>query len=88
MPIQEDLIKTASSPVHLSSRTKTEKKKDSNEGGQYTVPSGPKCFGCQGFGHIKQEYLTYLKTIRKRKALTATLSDTEPEDDSDDNDDE
>ena len=30
---------------------------------------------------MKQECLTYLKTIRKRKTLVATLSDTEPEDD-------
>ena len=49
---------------------------------------GPKCFGCQGFGHMKQECPTYLKTIGKRKALAATLSDTEPEDDSDNEDDE
>ena len=63
-------------------------KKDAKEGGQYTVPCRTKCFECQGFGHMKQECLTYLKTTGKRKALTATLSDTEPEDDSDDNDDE
>ena len=63
-------------------------KKDAKEGVQYTVPCRPKCFECQGFGHMKQECLTYLKTTGKRKALTATLSDTEPEDDSDDNDDE
>ena len=30
---------------------------------------------------MKQECLTYLKTIRKSKALTATLSNTELEDD-------
>ena len=30
-------------------------KKDVKEGGQYTVPAGPKCFGCQGFGHMKHE---------------------------------
>ena len=36
---------------------------------------------------MKQECLTYLKTIRKSKALAATLSDTEPEDDSDNEDD-
>ena len=36
---------------------------------------------------MKQESSTYLKTIGKSKTLTATLSDTEPEDDSDDNDD-
>ena len=28
-------------------------KKDARDGGQYTVLSGPKCFGCQGFGHMK-----------------------------------
>ena len=56
-------------------------KNDAKDGGQYTVPSGPKCFRYQGFGHMKQEYPTYLKTIGKSKALAATLSDTESEDD-------
>ena len=36
---------------------------------------------------MKQECLTYLKSIGKSKALAATLSDTEPEDDSDNKDD-
>ena len=36
---------------------------------------------------MKQECLTYLKTIGKSKALAITLSDTEPEDDSDNEDD-
>ena len=63
-------------------------KKDDKEVSQYTVPSGPKCFRCQGFGHMKQECPTYLKTIGKSNALAATLSDTELENDSDDNDDE
>ena len=40
------------------------------------------------FGHMKQECPTYLKSIGKSKALTATLSDTEPETESNDNDDE
>ena len=62
-------------------------KKDARDGGQYTVPSGPKCFGCQGFGHMKQECPTYLKTIRKSKALAATLSDIDPKSDSDNEDD-
>ena len=62
-------------------------KKDARDGDQYTVPSGPKCFGCQGFGHMKQECPTYLKTIGKSKALATTLSDTEPEDDSNNEDD-
>ena len=36
---------------------------------------------------MKQECPTYLKTIGNSKALAATLSNTEPEDDSDDKDD-
>ena len=28
-------------------------KKDVRDGSQNTVPSRPKCFGCQGFEHIK-----------------------------------
>ena len=36
---------------------------------------------------MKQECLTYLKTIGKSKALAATLSDIKPEDDSDNEDD-
>ena len=38
-------------------------KNDAKEGGQCTAPAGPKCFGCQGFGHIKHECPTYLKSI-------------------------
>ena len=63
-------------------------KKDAKDGGQHTIPSEPKCFGCQGFGHMKQEYPTYLKSIGKSKALVATLSDTESEIESDDSDNE
>ena len=36
---------------------------------------------------MKQECPTYLKTIWKSKALVATLSDTKPKDDSDNEDD-
>ena len=63
-------------------------KKDAKIDGQYTVPARPKCFGCQSFGHMKHEYPTYLKSIGKSKALAATLSDTKPEEDSDNEDDE
>ena len=63
-------------------------KKDARDDGQYTVPSRLKCFGCQGFGHMKQECPTYLNTIGKSKALATTLSDTEPEDDSNNENDE
>ena len=62
-------------------------KKNARDDSQYTVPSRPKCFRCQGFGHMKQECPTYLKTIGKSKAFAATLSDIEPEDDSDNEDD-
>ena len=37
---------------------------------------------------MKHECPTYLKSIRKSKVLAATLSDTEPEDDSDNEDNE
>ena len=36
---------------------------------------------------MKHECPTYLKSIEKSKALTTTLSDTEPEEDSDNEDD-
>ena len=36
---------------------------------------GPQCFGCQGYGHIKSECPTYLKS--KGKAMAVTLSDNE-----------
>ena len=62
-------------------------KKDARDGGQYTVPTGPKCFRCHGFNHMKQKCPTYLKSVGKSKALAATLSDTKPEDDSDNQDD-
>ena len=62
-------------------------KKDAKDGGQYTIPSRPKCFECQGFGHMKQECPTYLKSIGKSNVLAATLSDTELETELDDSDD-
>ena len=62
-------------------------KKDARDGSQYIVLVGPKCFGCQGFAHMKHECPTYLMSIRKSKALAATLSDTEPKDDSNNEDD-
>ena len=62
-------------------------KKDAKDGSQYTAPLGSKCFGCQDFGHLKQECPIYLKTIRKSKAFAATLSNTELKDDFDNEDD-
>ena len=40
---------------------------------------GPQCFGCQGYGHMKTECPTYLKS--KGKAMAVTLSDGEVSDD-------
>ena len=40
---------------------------------------GPQCFGCQGYGHMKSECPTYLKS--KGKAIAVTLSDGEISDD-------
>ena len=71
----------------LQFKSQDKGKKDIGDGSQYTVPSGPKCFGCQGFSHMKQECPTYLKTIRKSKALVTTLSNIELDDDSDNEDD-
>ena len=68
-------------------KSQDKRKEDARGGGQYTIPLGPKFFWCQGFGHMKQECPTYLKTMGKSKALAATLSDTEPENDSDNKDD-
>ena len=60
--------------------------KDDNQSNN--VPAGPKCYGCQGFGHMKRECPTYLKSIGKSKALAAIFSNTKPEVDYDDNDQE
>ena len=64
-------------------------KREAKDGGQNNnVPSGPKWYGCQGYGYMKQECPTYLKSIRKSKALVTTLNDMELEAESDDSDQE
>ena len=70
-----------SSSSHFKSQDRG--KKDVKDDSQYIIPSRPKCFGFQGFRHMKQECPTYLKSIGKSKALAATLSDTEFEIESD-----
>ena len=40
---------------------------------------GPQCFECQGYGYMKSECPTYLKS--KGKAMAVTLSDNEVSDD-------
>ena len=39
---------------------------------------GQQCFGCQGYGHVRSECTTYLKS--KDKAMAITLSDDEESD--------
>ena len=34
---------------------------------------GPQCFGCQGYGHVKSECPTFLRS--KGKVIAVTLSD-------------
>ena len=34
-------------------KSQDREKKDAKDGIQYTIPSRPKCFRCQGFGHMK-----------------------------------
>ena len=53
-----------------------------------SVPAKLKCYGCHGFGHMKQEYITYLKSICKSKALAATFNDYKSKADSDESDQE
>ena len=44
-------------------------KKDAKEGGQYTIPAGPKCFGCQGFGHMKHGVQRISRTLGRVRHL-------------------
>ena len=66
-----------SSSSQFKSRDKG--KKDARDDGQYIVPSRPKCFRRQGFGHMKHECLRYLKTIGKSKAPAATIGKFRPQ---------
>ena len=81
-----DKDRKQSSSSHFKSQDRG--KEDAKDGGQYTIPSRLKCFGCQGFGHMKQECPTYFKSIGKSKALATTLSDTEPKTESNDSNEE
>ena len=73
-----------------SSQSKTQEKfKRESKGWQSSnIPTGPKCYGYQGYGHMKPKCPTYLKSIGKNKALAATLSDMKPKVDSEDSDQE
>ena len=44
-------------------------------GQTYNNSMGQQCFGCQGYGHVKSEHPTFLRS--KGKAMAVTLSDDE-----------
>ena len=44
-------------------------KKDARYGDQYTIPAGPNCFGCQGFGHMKHECLHISRALGRARHL-------------------
>ena len=80
------MTRTVGNLVLLSPRVKTKGRRMLGMAVNTLLPAGP-CFGCQGFGHTKHVCPTYLKSIGKSKALAITLSDIEPGDDSDNEDD-
>ena len=70
-------------------KSKDKLKRESKEVGQNNnIPTSPKCYGCQGYRHMKQECPAYLKSIGESEALATTLSDTVPEANSEDSDQE
>ena len=62
-----DKDRKQSSSSQFKSQDKGEN--DARDGGQYTVPSGPKCFGCQGFDHMKQECLIFSRPSERAMHL-------------------
>ena len=44
-------------------------KKDAKDGGLYIVPAGRKCFGCQGFGHMKHDVLHISRALGRARHL-------------------
>ena len=57
-------------PIKLNNADKSKEKV-----GQTSNSLDQQCFGCQGYGHVKSEYPTFLRS--KGKAMTVTLSDDE-----------
>ena len=63
----------------------TEKPKE-NVGQPSNNTMGQQCFGCQGYGHVKSECPTFLRS--KGKAIAVTLSDDEVSDNESSSDEE
>ena len=64
-------------PTKVNNNDKPRKKVDQS----FNNSMSPQCFGCQGYGHMKSECPTYLKSKGKGKAMAVTLSDGEVSDD-------
>ena len=56
-------------PIKVNNNDKPREKVDQSSNNSMD----PQCFGCQGYGHMKSECPTYLKS--KGKAMVVTLSD-------------
>ena len=60
------------------------KKPKEKVGQPYNNSMSQQCFGCQGYGHVKSECPTFLRS--KGKAMAVTLSDDEVSDNESDSD--
>ena len=81
----KDSNRTAFSEYKSQDKGKREFKDAGQDNG---VLAGPKCYRCHRFKRMTQECPTFLKSIGKSKALVATLSDSKPEADFDESDQE
>jgi len=84
--MSKQVIRIVNSLHSLNSSPKTGKREFKDAGQGNNVHAGSKCYGCQGFGYMKQECPTHLKSIGKSKALAPTLSDMKLEANSDESD--
>ena len=70
-------VQTCALPI--STKVNNIEKPKEKVGQHFNNLMGPQCFGCQGYGHMKSECPTYLRS--KGKAMTVTLSNDEVSDD-------
>ena len=83
MPIQKDLIKTASSPIRLSSRTKTEKRRILRKAVSTLFSQNQRASDVKVLDTWNKNVQPISRPLGRAKRLLATLSDIKHEDDSD-----
>ena len=83
----KDFIKTASSLVRLSSKIKTNERRMLGIAVSTLFPSDQNALGVKASVTWNKSALRISRPLGKSKALASTLSDTEPENDSDNEDD-